>query len=249
MSVAKSHAVQAPHPSSAVIVELQNITKVYGPASSPPVLGPLDLTVHAGEYVAIVGKSGSGKSTLLNLISALDDPTTGTVIAGGESPARLKGGARARWRCNTFGIVFQFYQLLPSISILDNILLTMELQTGSRPLRRKDRRTRALELLSSVGLSAFADRLPPTLSGGQQQRAAIARALANDPSLLILDEPTGSIDSEATQQVLSLLRQLSGAGKTILIVTHDDDVARSAGRRVTLADGLVVGDIIQSSRK
>lgn len=225
------------------VIELKGAAKAYGSAAVGYALRPTDLTIRSGEYVAIMGKSGSGKSTLLNLIAGLDSASAGQVLVEGQDLARLNENGRARWRSGALGIVFQFYQLLPSISVLDNLLLAMSLapRRGSRPTAGAPRK-RAQALLEQVGLGALANRLPGTLSGGQQQRAAIARALANDPPLLLLDEPTGSIDSEATLAVLAVLDDLHRQGSTLVVVTHDADVAARAGRRITLRDGAVSCD-------
>ena len=224
---------------SGALIDLKGAAKAYGPIEAGYALRPTDLAIHAGEYVAIVGKSGSGKSTLLNLIAGLDAATGGQVLVEGQDLARLSENGRARWRAGSLGIVFQFYQLLPSISVLDNLLLAMSLA----PRRAKgSAKARARALLDQVGIGAQADRLPATLSGGQQQRAAIARALANDPPLLLLDEPTGSIDSDATTGVLAVLDDLHRRGSTLVVVTHDADVAARASRRVTLHDGAVAAD-------
>ncbi|MEZ5996154.1 MAG: ABC transporter ATP-binding protein [Hyphomonadaceae bacterium] len=222
------------------LIELDGACKAYGKRALGYALQPTTLNVDEGEYVAITGKSGSGKTTLLNLIAGLDTPTSGSVIVSGRQVPKLSEGARARWRSSSVGVVFQFYQLLPAISIIDNILLAMSL--SARPIKG-DRGARARELVRLVGIEGEAHRLPSSLSGGQQQRAAIARALANEPPLLLMDEPTGSIDSESTESVLGLLDNLHAQGRTIVVVTHDDDVARRAGRQLTLHDGGLVADV------
>jgi putative ABC transport system ATP-binding protein len=212
---------------SAPLIDLQGAAKAYGPLEGGYALRPTDLSIGAGDYVAIVGKSASA----------------GQVRVEGQDLARLSENGRALWRGGRLGIVFQFYQLLPSISVLDNLLLAMSLAPRRAPLRETATpRARALALLERVGVAGLADRLPGTLSGGQQQRAAIARALANDPPLLLLDEPTGSIDSDATLGVLAVLDDLHRRGSTLVVVTHDADVAARAGRRITLRDGAVAGD-------
>ena len=221
------------------LVELKGASKTYGRANDVPALKPTDLIIEAGEYVAIVGKSGSGKTTLLNLIAGLDNPSSGTVVVEGQDIGRLNENKRAKWRSRSLGIVFQFFQLLPTITTRDNLLLAMSLNRASPKDKRPER---AQELLRMVGIEPEADRFPSTLSGGQQQRAAIARALANDPPLLVLDEPTGSIDSESTAGLLEVLDALHAKGRTLLVVTHDPDVAARADRRITLRDGLIVSD-------
>ena len=221
------------------LVELKGASKTYGRANAVPALKPTDLVIEAGEYVAIVGKSGSGKTTLLNLIAGLDNPSSGTVVVEGQDIGRLNENKRAKWRSRSLGIVFQFFQLLPTITTRDNLLLAMSLNRASPKDKWPER---AQELLRMVGIEPEADRFPSTLSGGQQQRAAIARALANDPPLLVLDEPTGSIDSESTAGLLEVLDALHAKGRTLLVVTHDPDVAARAHRRITLRDGLIVSD-------
>lgn len=226
------------------MIELRGACKAYAREELGYALCPIDLSVGEGEYVAIVGKSGSGKTTLLNLIAGLDNPTRGDVHVDGQNIPRLSENARARWRRGSVGVVFQFYQLLPTISVQDNLLLAMSLASKPTKGNRKDR---ARALLATMGIEAQANRLPPTLSGGQQQRAAIARALVNDPALLLLDEPTGSIDSEATAGVLDLMDGLHRAGRTLVVITHDDDVAARAARRITLHDGHIVADDTRSA--
>jgi putative ABC transport system ATP-binding protein len=221
------------------LVELKGASKTYGRDNGVQALKPTDLVIEAGEYVAIVGKSGSGKTTLLNLIAGLDNPSGGEVLVEGRDVGRLSENGRAKWRAGALGIVFQFFQLLPTITTRDNLLLAMSLNPASP---KDGRAERATALLQMVGLEPEADRFPSTLSGGQQQRAAIARALANDPPLLVLDEPTGSIDSESTQGLLGVLADLHAQGRTLLVVTHDPDVAARARRRVTLRDGEIISD-------
>ncbi|APV51297.1 ABC transporter ATP-binding protein [Betaproteobacteria bacterium GR16-43] len=199
----------------------------------------LSLAVAPGEHVAILGKSGSGKSTLLNLIAALDRPSAGRVRVAGTDLAGMAESALALWRGRNVGVVFQFFQLMPTLTIAENLVLAMELVGGIAPAKRRDR---AMELLERVGLSDQAHKLPSTLSGGQQQRAAIARALANDPPLLVADEPTGNLDSETAGAIGELFEELSAQGKTLLLVTHDRGLAGSARRVVELKDGRVVAD-------
>jgi putative ABC transport system ATP-binding protein len=221
-----------PSPSS---IEVRQLTKVYeSPAGRFPALRDITLDVGSGELVAIVGKSGSGKSTLLNMFAGIDHPTSGSVAAFGTPIASMRGGRLASWRGRTVGIVFQFFQLLPTLTILENVMLPMDF-LGALPAR--ERRARALSLLERVGIADQARKLPAALSGGQQQRAAIARALANDPPLVIADEPTGNLDSETGAAVLRLFTELRGDGKTVVVVTHERDAAVAFDRVVTLADG------------
>lgn len=204
-----------------------------------PALRGLTLHVGGGEHVAVLGKSGSGKSTLLNLVAALDRPSAGRVRVAGMELDGLGESALARWRGRTVGVVFQFFQLMPTLTVAENIVLAMELVGG---VAKPQRRARAMELLERVGLADQAHKLPSMLSGGQQQRAAIARALANDPPIVVADEPTGNLDSETAAAVGTLFEQLSKQGKTLLIVTHDAHLARGAQRVIELKDGRVAAD-------
>ncbi|XXY48501.1 ABC transporter ATP-binding protein [Sorangium sp. So ce269] len=224
-----------------MLIELEGVTKTYPRPSGPlfTALAGVSLAVAPGELVAVVGRSGSGKSTLLNLIAGLDRPTRGEVRVAGARLHTMSEDALALFRGRSVGVVFQFFQLLPTLTVLENVLLAMDL-LGVIP--RRERRERALHLLSLVAITDQADKLPATLSGGQQQRAAIARALANDPPLLLADEPTGNLDSRTAGDVLDLFVDLVERGKTLLVVTHDEEVARRVHRVVRLADGAVVED-------
>lgn len=221
-------------------IRLNEVSLTYGADGTRfQALKNINLTIGAGEHLAIVGKSGSGKSSLLNMITGIDHPSRGEVIVGGTTVHTLKESPLALWRGRTVGIVFQFFQLIPTMTILQNVLLPMEF-VGSVPLG--DRRARALALLEQTGIGAHADKLPSELSGGEQQRAAIARALANDPPLLVADEPTGNLDSRNAGLVLELFRDLVKAGKTVIVVTHERSLSDESGRVVTLQDGAIVGD-------
>jgi ABC-type lipoprotein export system ATPase subunit len=222
------------------MLDLRGITKVYHTAAGPfPALRGIDLQVQPGEFVAVVGKSGCGKSTLLNVFTGIDHPTEGEALVAGTRLSDLDEGQIARWRGRTLGIVFQFFQLLPTLTLAENVMLPMDLSGLYGPQERAER---ALRLLRQVGLEADADKFPSAVSGGQQQRAAIARALANDPPLVVADEPTGNLDSRAAGDIFRLFESLAGEGKTILMVTHDAELAARVPRTVTLADGLVVDD-------
>lgn len=222
------------------MIELMGVQKQYATAAGAfSALRDVDLRVGAGELVAVVGKSGSGKSTLLNLVAGIDRPSAGEVTVAGTRLATLPEGPLAAWRGRNVGVVFQFFQLLPTLTILENVALPMDL-CRTRP--RREARRRALELLDQVGIAEQAAKLPAALSGGQQQRAAIARALANDPPILVADEPTGNLDSRTADSVLELLAASADQGRTVLMVTHERDVASRVERVVTLADGAVVGD-------
>jgi putative ABC transport system ATP-binding protein len=188
----------------------------------------------------VIGKSGSGKSTLVNLVAGLDRPSAGEVVVGGTALHALDESRLAAWRGRSVGVVFQFFQLLPTLTVLENVLLPMDL-CGT--LKGPASRRRALALLDEVGIADQAPKLPAALSGGQQQRAAIARALANDPPLVVADEPTGNLDSHTADAVMDLLASLTRAGKTVLLVTHERDVSRLADRVITLSDGRIVSDV------
>ena len=225
----------------AEIIRLDDATKSFGGRGGQffPALRGVSLRVASGDFIAVLGKSGSGKSTLLNLIAGIDRPTSGEVYAAGADLNTLNENKMALWRGRNVGVVFQFFQLLPTLTVEENILLAMDF-VGE--IRASDRRTRARELLELVGLSDQAAKLPSALSGGQQQRAAIARALANDPPIILADEPTGNLDSETSAAVVELFHDLIGQGKTLLIVTHDDKLARRAHRVIQLKDGLIFAD-------
>ena len=193
--------------------------------------------VEPGEWVALVGPSGSGKSTLLNLVAGLDRATAGSAVVAGQDLGRLGEEALAGWRARHVGIVFQFFQLLPTLTALENVVLPMEFAG-----RRGDRARRARQLLDAVGLADMADRLPGELSGGEQQRVAVARALANEPSLLVADEPTGNLDAASGAVILDHLLTYWRSGGTLALVTHDPAVAAGAPRTLTLADGTLIED-------
>jgi putative ABC transport system ATP-binding protein len=223
------------------IIRLDGATKCFGGrgGQSFPALRGVSLRVASGDFIAVLGKSGSGKSTLLNLIAGIDRPTSGEVHAAGADLNTLSENKMALWRGRNVGVVFQFFQLLPTLTVEENILLAMDF-VGE--IRAGARRSRARELLELVGLSDQAAKLPSALSGGQQQRAAIARALANDPPIILADEPTGNLDSETSAVVAQLFHDLIGQRKTLLIVTHDDKLARRAHRVIQLKDGLLFAD-------
>lgn len=220
------------------LVTLRGVDKdFHTPAGDFPALRGVDLTLPAGELVAVVGKSGSGKTTLVHLIAGLDRQTRGTIEVDGTALHTLDESALARWRGRHIGVVFQFFQLLPTLTILENVVLPMDL-CGT--LRGDSARSRARELLDAVGIVEQANKLPSALSGGQQQRAAIARALANDPPLVLADEPTGNLDTETADLVLGLLAGLVRQGKTVLFVTHEAETRATVDRVVTLKDGRIV---------
>ena len=197
----------------------------------------VSFAVAAGEWVALSGPSGCGKSTLLNLVAGLDRPNSGHLVVGGVAITTQSEEALARWRAGAVGIVFQFFQLLPTLTARENVMLPLDFAG-----RRRDRRRHATDLLDAVGLAHLADALPAELSGGEQQRVAVARALANDPPLVVADEPTGNLDAAAGAVVLDLLRGYWRRGGTLLLVTHDRSLAAQAPRRLTMRDGRIVAD-------
>lgn len=203
-----------------------------------PALAGVSLTVDYGEWIAIVGPSGCGKSTLLNLLAGIDGADDGEVVVAGQRLNGMSENALAAWRGREVGIVFQFFQLMPTLTVLENVILPMDLAGNNR-----DRRARALQLLDQVGVVELAGNLPSELSGGEQQRVAIARALANAPRLLLADEPTGNLDSRNGSIVVDLLEQLWRDGTTIVMVTHDPEVARRASRTIAMRDGQIVDDL------
>ena len=220
------------------MIDLQGVTKSYKTAAGDYlVLKGIDMQLNAGEFVSIVGKSGSGKTTLLNMITGIDRPSSGEVWVNDTALHAMNEGQMARWRGRNLGIVFQFFQLLPTLSVIENIMLAMDF-SGKYPYR--ERKERSLHLLELVGLADHAHKLPLALSGGQQQRVAISRALANDPPVIIADEPTGNLDSRTAEAVFELFHELAGQGKSVVIVTHDSTLAGRTQRTTTIADGEIV---------
>ena len=228
-------------PASTAIIALDATAKSYAVRGGQTchALRAVSLCIAAGEYVAVLGKSGSGKSTLLNLIAGLDRPSAGSLSVAGMDLSGAGENALALWRGKNIGVVFQFFQLLPTLTIVENIILAMEF-VGK--ITKSARQARALELLQLVALSDQAHKLPSMLSGGQQQRAAIARALANDPPIILADEPTGNLDSETAADINALFEQLVKQGKTLVVVTHDANLAQAAERVIELRDGAVISD-------
>jgi len=221
-------------------ISLENVVKTFKTSAGEFfALKNISMGFGQGEFTAIMGKSGSGKSTLINMITGIDHPTSGKVCIGETELYRFKEGQMAEWRGRNLGIVFQFFQLLPTLTILENTMLPMDYCNVYLPAEREER---AHSLLKQLDLDDFADKLPAAVSGGQQQIAAIARALANDPPIIIADEPTGNLDSRTAELVLNIFEQLALEGKTILIVTHDPILARRATRRVIISDGELVNE-------
>jgi putative ABC transport system ATP-binding protein len=218
------------------LVELRRVEKVYsGAAGAFPALRGIDLQLNRGDFAVVVGKSGSGKSTLLNVLTGIDRPTAGEVWVDSAPLHQMSERELAVWRGREIGIVFQFFQLLPALSVVENIMLPMDF--GNTYPRRQY--PRAMSLLELVGMADQARKLPSALSGGQQQRVAIARALANDPPILVADEPTGNLDSQTAEDVFQLFAGLAGRGKTVVMVTHDRELACRAGKVFRIADGRI----------
>ena len=224
------------------LIELRAVVKSYQSAAGTFLaLKGVDLQVDKGEFVAVIGKSGSGKSTLINMITGIDRPTSGEVFVGDTAVHKLNEGQMAVWRGRHLGIVFQFFQLLPTLSVIENVMLPMDFCNMYTP---RERRERALHLLEQVEMVDNAYKLPSAISGGQQQRVAIARALANDPPVLIADEPTGNLDSKTANAVIQLFENMVSEGKTILMVTHDTDLAKRATRSIIVSDGEVINQYV-----
>ncbi len=227
------------------LIECRSLDKVYrSPAGDFPALKAVDLDVGAGEFVAVIGKSGSGKSTLINMITGIDRPSAGQILVAGASVGSLSEGQLAQWRGRTIGVIFQFFQLLPTLTIIENVMLPMDF---CHLYTMRQRRERAMHLLEQVDVADHAHKLPSAVSGGQQQRVAIARALANDPPILAADEPTGNLDSRTADSVFKLFEGLVAQGKTILMVTHDRDLARRATRTIMLADGEIIEECLMTA--
>jgi len=226
------------NPKDVPLIYLSNVKKAYKTeAGDFLALKHIDLTVEEGEFVGVIGKSGSGKSTLINTISGIDRATSGDVWVSRTEISSLKENDMAIWRGKNLGIVFQFFQLLPTLTVAENIMLPMDFANMYPKNKRKEK---AMEMLDLVELGDQADKYPSQLSGGQQQRIAIARSLANDPPIIVADEPTGNLDSATAEQIFSLFRNLVAKGKTILMVTHDNDFAKKVDRAIIIADGQII---------
>ena len=228
------------HHDRQALIDLRDVVKTYETgAGGVTVLKNVSLQVQPGEFVSVVGPSGSGKSTLLNMITGIDRPTGGEVFVGGQAVHGLSENQLARWRGKNVGVIFQFFQLLPTLTILENVMLPMDF---CNVYRRGERKKKAMSLLEQVGIADQAHKLPSTLSGGQQQRAAIARALANDPPVIVADEPTGNLDTTTANEVFTLFQSLIERGKTMLIVTHDRSLSSRTERVLHLLDGRIDRD-------
>jgi putative ABC transport system ATP-binding protein len=220
------------------MISLQHVSKTYEtPAGKFAALKSIDLNIEAGQFVGIVGKSGSGKSTLLNMVAGIDRPSSGSVAVAGAEIHGLSENKLALWRGRNVGFVFQFFQLLPTLTAAENVMLPMDF---AKTLPFRERRKRAIALLERVAVGAHADKLPATLSGGEQQRVAIARALANEPPLVLADEPTGNLDSVTATAILDLFRDMANQGTTVVIATHEAGIARVIDRRIEISDGALV---------
>jgi len=228
------------------LIAVENVVKVYDTGEVPfTALRGVNLHVKTGEFVGLIGKSGSGKTTLINMITGIDRPTSGEVVIDGTPVHALNENQLAMWRGRTIGVVFQFFQLLPTLTVIENVMLPMDFcnmyTSGERPIR-------AMALLEEVEMADQAYKLPSALSGGQQQRVAIARALANDPAILAADEPTGNLDSKTADAVFGLFEKLVNEGKTIVMVTHDSDMAAQVRRALHVHDGEIVEEVTNRPR-
>jgi len=222
-----------------LLIALRGVRKAYRtPAGDVPALRGVDLDIVAGEFVALLGRSGAGKSTLINLVTGIDRPNAGSILIGGQALERLDEDALTRWRGRNVGVIFQSFQLMPMLTCAQNVMLPMDF--ARRYATPPARYTRALSLLDAVGIAEHANKRPAEVSGGQRQRIAIARALANDPVFIAADEPTGSLDSATAQTILAIFVDLVAQGKTILMATHDPDLASHATRIVRIEDGVIV---------
>ncbi len=224
------------------IIRLENITKNFHTTFGDyPALKGIDLCIHPGNLICVLGKSGSGKSTLINIIAGIDFPTSGDVVINGVDLRKLSEGDISVWRGNNLGIVFQFFQLLPTLTVMENVLLAMDI-CGTYP--KKYRNEKAISLLRDLGVEKLADFLPNSISTGHQQRVAIARAMANDPPIILADEPTGNLDSTSGELVIQIFKKLVSQGKTVIMVTHDRTLAKNADRIVVLKDGNLIRETL-----
>jgi len=228
----------AKNSNSEPLIYLRQVVKEYGSlADNVVALKGIDLQVKKGEFLVVTGKSGAGKTTLVNMITGLDKSTSGEIWVDGTPVHKLGAEKAARWRGQTVGVVFQSFELLPTLTVLQNVMLPMDF---AHKYSIRQQRERAMRLLEQMEIAEHAHKLPSAVSGGQQQRVAIARAMANDPPILVADEPMGSLDSVTAGSVLRVFEDLAEQGKTVLLVTHDKDIARRATRTITLADGEIV---------
>ena len=223
------------------IIKLENLSKIYGKKGTTlAALDNINLTVNKGEYISIVGNSGSGKSTLMNIVGFLDKQTSGKYYFCGEEASKLNQSRLAKIRANNIGFIFQGFNLIPSLTAVENV----ELPLVYRGMKKEERNKLALEALERVGLSHRLDHLPKQMSGGQQQRVAIARAVAARPPIILADEPTGNLDSHSGVEVMKILHELHEEGRTVILITHDNDIANEAQRVIRIQDGQIISDII-----
>ena len=230
-------------PEHAHLIDLRDVVKDYVTEAGPfRALKAVSVQVDAGEFIAVVGRSGSGKSTLMNMLTGIDRPTSGSVVVGGTDITRLSESRMAQWRGRTVGVIFQFFQLLPTLTVVENVMLPMDFAgLGSA----REREERAMYLLELVGMTDQARKLPASTSGGQQQRAAIARSLANDPPIIVADEPTGNLDATTAEEVFQLFESLVEGGRTVVMVTHDPDLAARTRRTVHMVDGRILDGTLE----
>jgi len=229
---------------SSPLIDLKQVKKAYEtPAGDFYALKGIDLQIEKGEFVAISGKSGAGKSTLINMVTGIGRPTSGEILVGGNAIHRMSEDQIAAWRGQQVGVIFQSFQLLPMLTCAQNVMLPMDF--ANKYGSPRERRERALHLLDQVGIADHAHKVPSAVSGGQRQRVAIARALANDPAFLAADEPTGNLDSKTASAVFDIFEKLVDDGRTILMVTHDRELALRTGRTLRLADGEIVNDVVR----
>jgi putative ABC transport system ATP-binding protein len=236
-STSQDHPLPTPASAAAPLVRLRQVSKDYPTPAGPfCALQEVDLEIWPGEFVAVIGKSGAGKTTLINMITGVDHATRGEVLVGGACLGQMDETQLSQWRGRNVGVIYQSFYLLPGLSLLDNVMLPMDFCGLYRP---RQSRERALELLRQVGLQGHERKSPSQISGGQQQRVAIARALANDPAIIMADEPTGRLDSLTAEAIFSIFEELVRQGKTILMVTHDQGLARRVSRTLQIVDGEV----------
>ena len=225
------------------LIDLRDVVKDYVTDAGPfRALKGVSIQVDAGEFIAVVGRSGSGKSTLMNMITGIDRPTSGSLVVGGTNLSVLGESRMAQWRGRTVGVIFQFFQLLPTLTVVENVMLPMDFAGLGTA---KEREERAMYLLELVGMTDQARKLPASTSGGQQQRAAIARSLANDPPIIVADEPTGNLDATTAEEVFGLFESLVEGGRTIVMVTHDPDLAARPRRTVHMVDGRILDGTLE----
>jgi putative ABC transport system ATP-binding protein len=229
------------------VIKLENISKVYSQGEKNyTALKDINLEIRKGEMVAIVGKSGSGKSTLLNLLGGIDRQTSGKISINSTNTSGLNESRLSIFRGANIGFVFQFFQLMPSLTVIENVIMPMDFV---KKIPASSRKTRAAKLLERAGILSHSDKFPQALSGGEQQRTAISRALANDPPIILADEPTGNLDTKTSDEIFNFLRELSKEGKTVLMVTHNEELAGRCGRVIRIKDGVIIEDTRNSDRE